>query len=109
MMMELLEFIQTHWGLVATVIGSVWAGMKLSMDSKYPKRSEIDAIKKNIDEVEQRLTKVEDTLEHMPTKEDLSALKILMTEIKGETNTTNARLSTLSHQVALLIEERVKG
>ncbi len=45
----------------------------------------------------------------MPTKEDLSALKILMTEIKGETNTTNARLSTLSHQVALLIEERVKG
>nr|DAK08464.1 MAG TPA: Protein of unknown function (DUF2730) [Bacteriophage sp.] len=108
-MMDLLEFIQKHWGLVATVIGSVWAGMKLSMDSKYPKRSEIDEIRKNIDQVEQRLTKVEDTLEHMPTKEDLSALKILMTEIKGDTNTTNARLSTLSHQVALLIEERVKG
>lgn len=107
--MELLEFIQKHWGLVVTVVGSVWAGVKLSMDSKYPKRSEIDAIRKNIDEVEQRLTKVEDMLEHMPTKEDLSALKILMTEIKGETNTTNARLSTLSHQVALLIEERVKG
>ena len=101
-MMDLLEFIQKHWGLVATVMGSVWAGMKLSMDSKYPKRSEIDEIRKNIDQVEQRLTKV-------PTKEDLSALKILMTEIKGETNTTNARLSTLSHQVALLIEERVKG
>ena len=31
-MMDLLEFIQKHWGLVATVIGSVWAGMKLSMD-----------------------------------------------------------------------------
>ena len=107
--MDLLEFIQKHWGLVATVMGSVWAGMKLSMDSKYPKRSEIDEIRKNIDEVEQRLTTVEDTLEHLPTKEDLSSLRILMTEIKGETNTTNARLSTLSHQVALLIEERVKG
>ncbi|VTX82295.1 DUF2730 family protein [Haemophilus parainfluenzae] len=108
-MMDLLEFIQKHWGLVATVMGSVWAGMKLSMDSKYPKRSEIDEIRKNIDEVEQRLTKVEDTLEHLPTKEDLATLRILMTEIKGDTNTTNARLSTLSHQVALLIEERVKG
>lgn len=107
--MDLLEFIQKHWGLVATVVGSVWAGMKLSMDSKYPKRSEIEDIRKNIDQVEQRLTKVEDTLEHLPTKEDLSSLRILMTEIKGETNTTNARLSTLSHQVALLIEERVKG
>ena len=107
--MELLEFIQKHWGLVVTVMGSVWAGVKLSMDSKYPKRTEIEAIRKNIDEVEQRLTKVEDTLEHLPTKEDLSTLRILMTEIKGETNTTNARLATLSHQVALLIEERVKG
>ena len=45
-MMELLEFIQKHWGLVVTVVGSVWAGVKLSMDSKYPKRSEIDAIRK---------------------------------------------------------------
>ena len=49
-MMDLLEFIQKHWGLVATVMGSVWAGMKLSMDSKYPKRSEIDEIRKNIDQ-----------------------------------------------------------
>ena len=102
--MELLEFIQKHWGLVVTVVGSVWAGVKLSMDSKYPKRSEIDAIRKNIDEVEQRLTKVEDTLEHMPTKEDLSALKSLDDRNQGETNTTNARLSTLSHQVALLLK-----
>lgn len=108
-MIEILEFLQKHWGIIVTVIGSVWAGMKLSMDKKYPSRKEMDAIGQRVGNLEHRTTTIEDQLEHLPSKDDLAELKILMTEIKGESNTTNARLSTLSHQVNLLIEERVKG
>lgn len=107
--MEIFEFLQKHWGLIATVIGSVWAGMKLSMDSKYPSRKEIETLKKDVGEIEHRVTTIEDTLKHLPNKDDLSALKILMTEIKGDISTANTRISTVSHQVNLLVEEKIKG
>ena len=108
-MMDVLEFLQKHWGILMTVAGAVWAVMKLSMDSKYPKRAELDAVRQNIGNVAQRVSKIEDKIEFLPTREDMANLTVLITEIKGDTNTTNARLSTLSHQVNLLIEEKIKG
>ncbi|TYG34177.1 DUF2730 family protein [Lonepinella koalarum] len=108
-MSDFLDALQRHWGLIVTVAGAVWAIMKLSMDSKYPNKNDLKAVRQNIFEVEARITHIEDTLEHLPTMEQISELNVLMTAIKGEMGTVNSRLSTLTYQVNLLIEDRVRN
>ncbi|BFU65370.1 DUF2730 domain-containing protein [Rodentibacter abscessus] len=106
-MLEIFEFIQKHWVIVAAIAGSVWTYFWLTMDSKYAKKSDVAALVESIKGNDKRLTGLETRLENLPTSEDLASIQILMTEIKGETKSTHTQVQAISHQVALLLEAKV--
>lgn len=110
-MPELFDFIRQHFAIISTlsmiIIGAFW----LKLDSKYAKKSDLNALAQRCDqqvgENEHRITLLETKVDNLPTAQDVARLEVLMTEIKGETKSTNTQMGAMSHQVALLIEAKV--
>ncbi|MGR6980823.1 DUF2730 family protein [Testudinibacter sp. P27/CKL/0425] len=106
-MIEVLDVIRQHWAIILTAAGLVGTAVKLSMDSKYVRHDELKPLKSNMYDHRERLNTLEHTVKTLPTANDVAELKILMTEIKGDTKALNKEVSGLSHQVGLLIEKEV--
>ncbi|THA21148.1 DUF2730 domain-containing protein [Histophilus somni] len=108
-MLDIISFIQKYWQILMTILGLVVTLFWLKADSKYAKKSDLAAVRSDVQANEHRVTTLENRLDSLPTTEDVANLKVLMTEIKGETKATTAELKALSHQVGLLIEAKVLG
>lgn len=106
-MTEILEFLRTHFALISTVIGLVGGAFWLKMDSKYAKKSEVGELLETVEHYDRRLNQLESKVDNLPTAQDVAKLEILMTEIKGETKSTNTQMKAISHQVGLLLEAKV--
>ncbi|MCR1838646.1 DUF2730 family protein [Rodentibacter caecimuris] len=106
-MIEIFEFIQKHWAIVVTIGGAVWTYFWLTMDSKYARKSDVADLRKAIESNEKSLSEVKGELRHLPTSQDVSELRILITEMKGKSDVLNTNIKSLNHQVALLIEKEV--
>ncbi|EHK89830.1 DUF2730 domain-containing protein [Aggregatibacter actinomycetemcomitans] len=106
-MMEIIAFIQKNWSIIATLFGVIGTLFWLKMDSKYAKKADIYALREGIEKNDERLTKMEIKVGELPTAKDFAALQNLMTKIEGETRATNATLSAIGRQTALLLEDKV--
>ncbi|TCJ95946.1 uncharacterized protein DUF2730 [Volucribacter psittacicida] len=106
-MIEIWEFIRSHFAIISTVIGLVGATFWLKMDSKYAKKGDVGALSDTIEHYDKRLNQLETKVDNLPTAQDVARLELLMTEIKGETKSTNAQMKAINHQVGLLIEDKV--
>ncbi|MCT8563194.1 DUF2730 domain-containing protein [Glaesserella parasuis] len=106
-MTEILDFLRQHFALISTVIGLVGAGFWLKMDSKYAKKSDVNTLAENVEHYDRRLTHLETKVDNLPTAQDVARLEILMTEVRGETQTANAKMTSINHQVGLLLEAKV--
>lgn len=106
-MSEILEFLRTHFAIISTIIGLVGGAFWLKMDSKYAKKAEVSSLSEVVEHYDRRLTQLETKVDNLPTAQDVARLEILMTEVRGETQTTNAKMTAMSHQVGLLLEAKV--
>lgn len=106
-MLEIIEFIQKYWGILLTLIGLFATAFWLKADSKYAKKSDLAQVAESVKDNEHRVTQLETKVDNLPTSADFAQLQVLMTEIKGETKSTNAQVQGIGHQVGLLIEAKV--
>lgn len=106
-MLEALDFIQQHWAIVVTIGGAVWTYFWLTMDSKYARKADVTDLRKAIETNEKSLSEAKGELRHLPTSQDVSDLRLLITEMKGKSEVLNTNIKSLNHQVALLIEKEV--
>ena len=106
-MMEFLDIIQKHWAILMAIAGTVWTYFWLTLDTKYARKSDVADLRRAIGENEKSLSEVKGELRHLPTSKDVAELRLLITEMKGKTDTLNVGISGLSHQVKLLIEKEV--
>ncbi len=107
-MMEVLDVVRQHWAIILTAAGLVGTAVKLSMDSKYVRHDDLGSLKRSVVDHRERLNTLEQTVNTLPTASDVSDLKVLMTEIKGDTKALSKEVMGLSHQVGLLIEDKKK-
>ncbi|HIF5574530.1 DUF2730 domain-containing protein [Pasteurella multocida] len=106
-MNEILEFLRANFVIISTVIGLVGGAFWLKMDSKYAKKSDVRELSEAVEHYDRRLNQLETKVNNLPTAQDVAKLEILMTEIKGETKSTNTQMKAISHQVGLLLEAKV--
>ena len=106
-MIEVLDFVQRHWAIVVAIGGAVWTYFWLTMDSKYARKNDVADLRRAIENNEKSLSEVKGELRHLPTSQDVSDLRILITEMKGKSDVLSTNIKTLNHQVALLIEKEV--
>lgn len=106
-MLEIIDFLQKYWGILLTLIGLFATGFWLKADSEYAKKSDLAQIGESVKDNEHRITQLETKVDNLPTSHDFAQLQVLMTEIKGETKSTNAQVQGIGHQVGVLIEAKV--
>lgn len=87
--------------------GVVWTYFWLTLDTKYARKSDVADLRRAIGDNERSLSEVKGELRHLPTSKDVADLRLLITEMKGKTDTLNANIKGLNHQVTLLIEKEV--
>lgn len=106
-MLEIIDFIQKYWGILLTLIGLFATAFWLKADSKYAKKSDLAHLADTVKSNDHRVTQLETKVDNLPTAQDFAQLQVLMTEIKGETKSTNTQMQGISHQVGLLLEAKV--
>ncbi len=107
-MTEILEFLRSHFALISTVIGLVGGAFWLKMDSKYAKKSDVGQLVEVAKSHDSRLTALETRVKDLPTAVDMEKLKTLVTDVKGDTKATGKQVDSISHQLGLLIEAKLK-
>lgn len=106
-MMDFLKIVQQNWAIIVAVGGAVWTYFWLTLDTKYARKTDVADLRRAIGDNEKSLSEVKGELRHLPTSKDVAELRLLITEMKGKTDTLNVSISGLNHQVKLLIEKEV--
>nr|DAX65182.1 MAG TPA: Protein of unknown function (DUF2730) [Caudoviricetes sp.] len=105
--MDFLKIVQQNWAIIMAVGGAVWTYFWLTLDTKYARKTDVADLRRAIGDNEKSLSEVKGELRHLPTSKDVAELRLLITEMKGKTDTLNVSISGLNHQVKLLIEKEV--
>lgn len=110
-MQQIIDYITGHWAIFLTLCGAVGSIVYLILDARYARKVEIkkglDHLHTKFDEVEDRVDKVEQELQHLPSATDVVALQVAIREMKGETTALRATIQGLSRLVDLLVEKEV--
>ena len=106
-MMDFLKIVQQNWAIIMAVGGAVWTYFWLTLDTKYARKTDVADLRRAIGDNEKSLSEVKGELRHLPTSKDVAELRLLITEMKGKTDTLNVSISGLNHQVKLLSEKEV--
>ncbi len=107
-MIETLNTLKAHWGMFLTLSGVLASLFWLKLDSRYAKKNEITQLLEVTKSHESRITAVETKIENLPTAVDMERLKTLVTDVKGDTKATSKQVDSISHQLGLLIEAKLK-
>jgi len=65
---------------------------------------EITDLKAEVDALERRIGKIENTLEHLPNKDMISELKLAMSELAGTVAVMGEKVTGVAHTVGLIDE-----
>ncbi|EEY08694.1 hypothetical protein FOMAKNOH_01680 [Mannheimia haemolytica] len=107
-MIEVFEVIKAHWGIILTLFGLFASVFWLKLDSRYAKKNDIGKLLEVAQNHEGRLSGLETKVDNLPTAVDMERLKTLVTDVKGDTKATGKQVDSISHQLGLLIEAKLK-
>lgn len=108
MMTEIFDFIRSNFGVISTVGAIVAGAFWLKLDSKYAKKNDVGQLIDLAKSHENRLTVLETKVENLPSAVDMERLKTLVTDVKGDTKATGKQVDSISHQLGLLLEAKLK-
>lgn len=106
-MIEVLEIIKQHWGIILTIAGLLASLFWLKMDSRYVKKSDFNKLSGELSGTVQKVSEIENEILHLPSSKDVTDLCLAVVEMKGETKALRTEVMGLTHQVRLLIEKEV--
>ena len=108
MIEDFFEFIRANFGVISTVVAIVAGAFWLKLDSKYAKKIDMGQLIDLAKTHENRLTALKTKVENLPSAVDMERLKTLVTDVKGDTKATGKQVDSISHQLGLLLEAKLK-
>lgn len=110
-MQQIADYIAGNWAMFLTVCGTIGSVIYLILDTRYARKAliteGIDYLHAKFDEVEDRVDKVEQELQHLPSAKDVAQLQGVISDMKGETTALRTSIKGLSRLVNLLVEKEV--
>lgn len=91
-MIELLKLVNDYGGALA-LLGSVGT---LLIATKFATREQVAETSKKVEAVEDRVSRIEGQLEHLPDREVTHRLEIGLTEIRGELAAMNEKFKPVA-------------
>lgn len=108
MINDFFEFVRANYGVISTLAAIVIGAFWLKLDSKYAKKNDVGQLIDLAKSHENRLTALETKVENLPTALDVERVKVLVTDVKGDTKATSRQVDSISHQLGLLLEAKLK-
>lgn len=108
MISEFLEFVRANLGVISALVTIIAGGFWLKLDSKYAKKNDVGQLLEISKSHESRLAALETKVENLPTALDVERVKVLITDVKGDTKATSKQVDSISHQLGLLLEAKLK-
>ena len=110
-MQQVVDYIAGNWAMFLTACGTVGYIIYLILDTKYASKAIITKgladLHTKFDEVEDRVDKVEQELQHLPSAKDVAELQGVIMDMKGETTALRATILGLARLVDLLVQKEV--
>lgn len=110
-MQQIVDIIAGHWAIFLTACGTVGYIIYLVLDTRYARKLTIteglDDLHNKFNAVEDRVDKVEQELQHLPSAKDVAQLQGVISDMKGETTALRTSIKGLSRLVNLLVEKEV--
>lgn len=110
-MQQIVDVIAGHWAIFLTACGTVGYIIYLVLDTRYARKITITEgiadLHNKFHEVEDRVDKVEQELQHLPNAKDVAELHGAIKDMNGETTALRATTKGLSRLVNLLVEKEV--
>lgn len=108
-MLDALSVLKQHWSIILTLSGLLATAFWLKLDSRYAKKTDIAELKKNINQNKSDVQAIKNELQHIPSPKDITDLRLVVAEMKGESRLLRSEIKGLSHQVGLLLEKEIKS
>lgn len=110
-MQNVIDQVIANWAILLTILGTVGSIIYLILDTRYARKNIIteglDALHTKFDEVEDRVDKVEQELQHLPTAKDVAELRSAIEDMGSQTTALRVGVKGLSRLVNLLVEKEV--
>lgn len=107
----IIDYISANWAIFLTACGTVGSVIYLILDTRYARKVTItaglDDLHNKFDEVESRVDKVEQELQHLPSARDVAELQGAIRDMKGETSALHTSIKGLSRLVDLLVKKEI--
>ncbi|MDN5619246.1 MAG: DUF2730 domain-containing protein [Psychrobacter sp.] len=110
-MQPIIDYITGNWAIFLTACGTIGSVIYLVLDTRYARKATIteglDDLHNKFNAVEDRVDKVEQELQHLPSARDVAALQGAIRDMKGETSALHTSIKGLSRLVDLLVKKEI--
>lgn len=103
------------WDVIIKNWPPIFAGLSLAgtvglilLTKTYAKRESVDDLQSEVASVKQRLGYLEKAVDELPNHQEISALKLEMSELRGDLKSIRPELRRLDRLSGLLLENELK-
>lgn len=103
-----IDWIPRWWIVFLTVLGFASSAITLWLSKTFARREDMKKVESGMDELNTRVTGLEERVDSLPTPEQISALRLEMMEMRGDIKALREALHPVNHMAKLLLEHQLK-
>ncbi|MFW2328974.1 DUF2730 family protein [Aeromonas allosaccharophila] len=102
------DWIPKWWGVITTAVAVLATVAMLWLSKTFVRREELKQVEKTMADHSNRLANIEDKLESLPTRDEVNALRLEISDVRGDMKGLKESLRQVDHLARLLIEQGLK-
>ena len=103
-----IDWIPRWWGVITTLAALIATAAMLWLSKNFARREDLKQMESGMDELSSRVTGLEERVDSLPTPEQISALRLEMSEMRGDIKALREALRPVNHMAQLLLEQQLK-
>lgn len=101
------DWIPRWWSVITTLVSLLAAIALLWLSKTFARREDLKKLESDMADTNVRVSNLEKEISVMPTREELSALRLEMAEMRGDIKALSEALKPVNHVAQLLLEQRL--
>lgn len=101
------DWIPRWWSVITTLVSLLAAIALLWLSKTFARREDLKKLESDMAGTNVRVSELEAKVSAMPTRDELNALRLDMSEMRGDLKALSEALKPVNHVAQLLLEQRL--
>jgi predicted nucleic acid-binding Zn-ribbon protein len=101
------DWIPRWWSVITTLVSLLAAIALLWLSKTFARREDLKKLESDMADTNVRVSELEAKVSAMPTRDELNALRLDMSEMRGDLKALSEALKPVNHVAQLLLEQRL--